>query len=61
MHQPDQEDPTFTWELLPGEEINECPDCVPLRVVEADPAAPYGLVLREWHGAQCPTDQAACP
>lgn len=54
MRQDDRESASFAWELLPGEEVHQCPDCGPLRrVVEADPDARYGLVLREWHTPDC--------
>ncbi len=54
MPRSDQETVSFTWELLPGEEIHECYNCGPLRrLVEADPAARYGLIVREWHVPAC--------
>lgn len=49
------EQPSYTWPLTPGDEIHECYDCGPFwrSAVEADPTAPYGLSLREWHTQEC--------
>lgn len=55
MSAPQREIVPFTWELSPGEHVFECHDCGPLgMVVEADPSAQYGLVLREQHFKDCP-------
>lgn len=61
MPVPEQETISFAWELSPGERVSECHDCGPLgMVVEADPSAPYGLVLREWHRKDCAVMREEC-
>lgn len=51
--------PSFTWAPGAGDTVSECPDCGPYWLAEFEPSseAISGLLLREWHRAQCPVWQ----